>query len=82
MRIMDSASAWPHCWLCGRQIEAGVMALVVCETTGEASTLTPDEQSRIIRAAVEATGGRARIIAGAGSNSTGQAIELTWRAAS
>lgn len=66
--------------LCERQIEAGVTALVVCETTGEASTLTPDEQSRIIHAAVEATSGRARIIAGAGSNSTSQAIELTRQA--
>jgi 4-hydroxy-tetrahydrodipicolinate synthase len=66
--------------LCERQIEAGLTALVVGETTGEASTLTPDEQSRIIRAAVEAAGGRAHIIAGAGSNSTNQAIELTRRA--
>jgi 4-hydroxy-tetrahydrodipicolinate synthase len=66
--------------LCERQIEAGVTALVVCETTGEASTLSADEQSRIIRAAVEVARGRARIIAGAGSNSTSQAIELTRRA--
>lgn len=66
--------------LCARQIEAGVTALVVCETTGEASTLTPDEQSRIIGAAVEVAGSRARIIAGTGSNSTSQAIELTQRA--
>lgn len=63
--------------LCERQIEAGMTALVVCETAGEASTLTPYEQSRVIHAVVEATGGRARIIAGAGSNSTSQAIELT-----
>jgi 4-hydroxy-tetrahydrodipicolinate synthase len=66
--------------LCERQLEAGVAALVVCETAGEASTLTPAEQSRIIRAAVEVTSGRARVIAGAGSNSTSQAIELTRRA--
>src|SRR6202008_2463228 len=66
--------------LCERQIEAGVTALVVCETTGEASTITAVEQSRIIRAAVEAARGRARVIAGAGSNSTSQAIELTRRA--
>jgi 4-hydroxy-tetrahydrodipicolinate synthase len=66
--------------LCERQIEVGVTALVVGETTGEASTLTADEQRRIIRAAVEAASGRARIIAGAGSNSTSQAIELTRRA--
>lgn len=66
--------------LCARQIEAGATALVVCETTGEASTLTPDEQSRIIRTAVEVARGRAHVIAGAGSNSTSQAIELTRRA--
>jgi 4-hydroxy-tetrahydrodipicolinate synthase len=66
--------------LCERQIEAGVTALVVCETTGEASTITADEQSRVIRAAGEAARGRARVVAGAGSNSTSQAIELTRRA--
>ena len=38
--------------LCERQIEAGVPALVVCETTGEASTLTSAEQDSIVRAAV------------------------------
>ena len=66
--------------LCERQIEAGATALVVSETAGEASTLSPDEQSQIIHAAVEAARSRARIIAGAGSNSTSQAIELTRRA--
>jgi 4-hydroxy-tetrahydrodipicolinate synthase len=66
--------------LCERQIEAGVTAIVVSETSGEASTLTPDEQQGIIRTAVEVARGRVRIIAGAGSNSTSQAIELTQRA--
>lgn len=66
--------------LCERQIEAEVPALVVCETTGESSTLTPGEQDSLIRAAVEVARGRVRIIAGAGSNSTSQAIELTQRA--
>jgi 4-hydroxy-tetrahydrodipicolinate synthase len=66
--------------LCERQIEAGVTAMVVSETSGEASTLTPDEQQSIIRTAVEVARGRVRIIAGAGSNSTSQAIELTQRA--
>jgi 4-hydroxy-tetrahydrodipicolinate synthase len=66
--------------LCERQIAAGVPAIVVCETAGEASTLTPDEQETIIGAAVEVARRRTRIIAGAGSNSTGQAIELTRRA--
>jgi len=66
--------------LCERQIEAGVPAMVVGETAGEASTLTPAEHDSIVRAAVGIARGRLRIIAGAGSNSTGQAIELTRRA--
>src|SRR6195952_5633031 len=66
--------------LCERQIEAGVTAIVVCETTGEVSTLTSAEQQSIIRTAVEVARGRIRVIAGAGSNSTSQAIELTRRA--
>ena len=63
--------------LCERQIEAGVSAIVVGETTGEASTLTPAEHDCIVRAAVGIARGRACVIAGAGSNSTSQAIELT-----
>jgi 4-hydroxy-tetrahydrodipicolinate synthase len=66
--------------LCERQIEAGAPAIVVCETAGEVSTLTPAEQDSLVRAAVEIAGGRVRVIAGAGSNSTSQAIELTRRA--
>jgi 4-hydroxy-tetrahydrodipicolinate synthase len=66
--------------LCKRQIEAGVSAIVVGETTGETSTLTAEEHQSIVRAAVEIARGRVRVIAGAGSNSTSQAIELTRRA--
>jgi 4-hydroxy-tetrahydrodipicolinate synthase len=66
--------------LCERQIATGVSAIVVCETAGEASSLSPDEQETVIRAAIEVTRGRARVIAGAGSNSTSKAIELTRRA--
>jgi 4-hydroxy-tetrahydrodipicolinate synthase len=66
--------------LCERQIEAGVSAIVVGETAGEASTLTPAEHDTIVRTAVEIAHGRIRVIAGAGSNSTSQAIELTRRA--
>jgi 4-hydroxy-tetrahydrodipicolinate synthase len=63
-----------------RQIEAGVSAIVVGETAGEASTLTPAEHDCIIRTAAEIARGRVRVVAGAGSNSTSQAIELTRRA--
>jgi 4-hydroxy-tetrahydrodipicolinate synthase len=66
--------------LCERQINAGVSAILVSETGGEASTLSPAEQKSIIRTAVEVARGRVRVIAGVGSNSTGQAIDLTQRA--
>jgi len=66
--------------LCERQIDAGVSAILVSETSGEASMLTPTEQESIIRAAIETAHGRVCVIAGAGSNSTSQAIELTQRA--
>jgi 4-hydroxy-tetrahydrodipicolinate synthase len=63
--------------LCERQIEAGAKAIVVAETAGEASTLLLAEHDAIIRAAVRIARGRVRIIAGAGSNATSHAIELT-----
>ncbi|KRR08928.1 4-hydroxy-tetrahydrodipicolinate synthase [Bradyrhizobium jicamae] len=66
--------------LCERQIDAGASAIVVGETAGEMSTLTAAERLRLICCAVETAQGRARIIAGAGSNSTDRAIELTMRA--
>jgi 4-hydroxy-tetrahydrodipicolinate synthase len=66
--------------ICERQIAAGVPAIVVGETSGEASTLTPVEHDTMVRTAIEIARGRVRVIAGAGSNSTGQAIELTRRA--
>jgi 4-hydroxy-tetrahydrodipicolinate synthase len=66
--------------LCERQIDAGVSAIVVGETAGEAATLTSAEHDHLVRAAVQIARGRARIIAGAGSNSTSQAIEATRRA--
>jgi 4-hydroxy-tetrahydrodipicolinate synthase len=66
--------------ICERQIEAGAAAIVVAETAGEASNLTTTEHDAIVRAAVSIAQGRIRVIAGAGSNSTGQAIELVRRA--
>src|SRR6202163_3041103 len=65
--------------LCERQIEAGASAIVVGETAGEASTLTPAEHDAIVHTAIEIARGRARIIAGAGSNSTAQPIDWTRR---
>lgn len=59
------------------QIAAGIDALVVCGTTGEASTLTDDEHREVIAFAVKRAGKRVPVIAGTGSNDTGYAIELT-----
>lgn len=59
------------------QIEQGIDGLVPCGTTGEAATMTHEEQGRIIRICVEQAKGRVPVIAGAGSNSTNEAAELT-----
>jgi 4-hydroxy-tetrahydrodipicolinate synthase len=69
---------WPAFeMLCEHQIGSGATAIVVGETMGEGSTLERTERAEIISAAVGIARGRTAIIAGAGSNSTGQAIELT-----
>ncbi|MBQ8208740.1 MAG: 4-hydroxy-tetrahydrodipicolinate synthase [Clostridia bacterium] len=59
------------------QIDSGIDALVVCGTTGEASTLTDDEHRDAIAFAVKQTAGRVPVIAGTGSNDTGYALDLT-----
>ena len=64
------------------QLEAGIPALVVCATTGEAPTLTDDEHLRVLSFAVERCAGRAKIIAGTGSNDTAHAIMMTKQACS
>ena len=62
------------------QIESGISALVVCGTTGEASTLTDDEHRDAIKFVVERTNGRVPVIAGTGSNDLAYAIDLTKHA--
>ena len=59
------------------QIAEGVNAIVICGTTGEASTLTDEEHRLAIRYAVERVNKRIPVIAGTGSNDTEYAIELT-----
>ena len=59
------------------QIDEGIDALVVCGTTGEASTLTDEEHRAAIEFCVERTNGRVPVIAGTGSNDTAYAIDLT-----
>ncbi|RDV04633.1 4-hydroxy-tetrahydrodipicolinate synthase [Undibacter mobilis] len=66
--------------LCQLQLRAGATALVVCGTTGEAPTLTLDERKLLIATAVNIAGGHIPVIAGAGSNATERAIELTRQA--
>ena len=58
------------------QIENGTDAIIICGTTGEASTLTDEEQIDCVRYAVEVVNKRIPVIAGAGSNHTSHAIEL------
>jgi 4-hydroxy-tetrahydrodipicolinate synthase len=66
--------------LCERQIAAGAPALLVCETAGEAPTLSAAEQELLIRTAGNVARGRSRIIAGAVTKATSHAIELVRRA--
>jgi 4-hydroxy-tetrahydrodipicolinate synthase len=61
-------------------VDHGSDGLVICGTTGEASTLTDEEQLAMIELAVGELRGRATIIAGVGSNDTRHAVALTERA--
>lgn len=57
------------------QIQNDVDAIIVCGTTGEASTMTMKEKISTIKCAVETSNGRIPIIAGTGGNNTSQVIE-------
>ncbi len=59
------------------QIESGIDAIVPVGTTGECPTLSHDEHKKVIECVVNSAGGQVPVIAGAGSNSTEEAIELT-----
>jgi len=65
--------------LVDRQINGGVKLLVPCGTTGESATMTEDEDARVIGITIDVARGRAKVIAGAGSNSTASAIEYSKR---
>lgn len=58
-------------------IENGASGVVPCGTTGESATLTHEEHHRVISLTVEYAAGRVPVIAGTGSNSTAEAINLT-----
>ena len=64
------------------QIEQGTHGLVPCGTTGESPTLSHDEHKRVVELCIEAAAGRVPVIAGAGSNSTAEAVELVQHAKS
>jgi 4-hydroxy-tetrahydrodipicolinate synthase len=59
-----------------RQIQGGVHGLVPVGTTGESATLSHDEHRRVVELCVATAAGRVPVVAGAGSNSTDEAIEL------
>ncbi len=61
-------------------LDHGSDGLVVCGTTGEAATLDDEEHLRVIEVAVRETRGRAKVVAGVGSNDTRHAVHLTERA--
>jgi 4-hydroxy-tetrahydrodipicolinate synthase len=59
------------------QIEERIHFLVPCGSTGEAATLTPAEHRRVVEITVSRARGRVPVVAGAGSNDTRKAIELS-----
>lgn len=63
-----------------RQIEAGVSAVVLAGTTGEAATLTDTEKLELFRRCKDYAADRCKIIAGTGSNATQHAVELSQAA--
>lgn len=63
-----------------QQLEADIQAIVVCGTTGEASTLTPEERTLLISRTVAFCGGRCKVIAGVGTNCTEQSVRYAKQA--
>lgn len=62
------------------QIESGTDGIVPMGTTGESATLTHDEHDEVVEFAVKTIKGRVKVIAGAGSNATHEAVRLTKHA--
>ncbi len=63
-------------------VRSGTDGIVPCGTTGESPTLSHDEHKRVVETVVEAVRGRISVIAGTGSNSTAEAVDLTRHAES
>src|SRR5579863_8108201 len=62
------------------QVAGGVAGVVPCGTTGESPTLSHEEHAQVIERAVKRAGKRVQVIAGAGSNSTREAVALAQHA--
>ena len=67
--------------LASHLVANGSDTLIVCGTTGESPTLTWDEEYELFQVVRQATAGKAKVIAGTGSNSTREAIAATQKAA-
>ena len=63
--------------LIDRQIEAGIHGLVPAGCTGEAATMSIDEQKGLIKFAMERVAGRVPVVAGTGSNNTHESLKIT-----
>lgn len=61
------------------QIDNGTDSIVICGTSGEASTMSHDEQIEVVSACVSHVNGRVQVIAGAGANCTDEALNLAKR---
>jgi 4-hydroxy-tetrahydrodipicolinate synthase len=68
-------------WLVDYQIDHGTNGLVPCGSTGESSTLSYEEHKRVIEVVMKTARGRVPVIAGAGSNSTEETLDLVRHAA-
>ncbi len=62
-------------------VAEGTDCILPCGTTGESPTLSHQEHDEVVDAVIRAAAGRAKVIAGAGSNSTAEAVRLTCHAA-
>ena len=62
------------------QIAEGINGVVPCGTTGESPTLSHDEHKRVVELCIEVAKGKVPVIAGTGSNSTDEAVDLTRHA--
>lgn len=62
------------------QIENGTHGIVPCGTTGESATLSHEEHHRVVELTIKTVNGRVPVLAGTGSNSTAESIELTKHA--